>query len=253
MSYQLPHDTEKCPQLEELSLYCRHLTDQSVIALAQHCSTLKKLQFRDYNLTAASLIALSERGLPLEELNITSWIPPIPSAEIAALCAHALSRIRQLSSSTYNDFKNYLQYSIKYMTGLRRLFLGNSKDHLLVSQLLLQGVHCVSLENLSISKSSSITPPQFGEIVARCCNLRTIQIFKPTCLHLQQLILIFSCSEVTEEGVLALAARCRQLREIVLNDIKLCEETVRQLAEHCPRLTKLIVCGIYREGIVKYN
>ena len=90
---------EKCPQLEELSLHCRQLTDQSVIALAQHCSRLKKLELNGCDLTAASLIALSERGLPLEDLDIPSI--PIPSAEIAAQCAHALSRIRELRTQNF--------------------------------------------------------------------------------------------------------------------------------------------------------
>ena len=76
---------EKCPQLEELSLNCHQLTDQSVIALAQHCSRLKKLNLHiSYELTATSLIALSERGLPLEDLAIPSI--QISSAEIAAQC-----------------------------------------------------------------------------------------------------------------------------------------------------------------------
>ena len=79
----------KCPQLEELSLTCEQLTDQSVISLAQHCSRLKKLKLNGCNLTAASLIALSERGLPLEELDIIPRIP-IPTAKIAAQCAHAV-------------------------------------------------------------------------------------------------------------------------------------------------------------------
>ena len=87
---------EKCPQLEELSLCCWQLTDQSVIALTQHCSRLKKLKLHRCNITFASLKALSERGLPLEELIVPSI--PIPSAEIATQCAHALSRIREFST-----------------------------------------------------------------------------------------------------------------------------------------------------------
>ena len=165
---------EKCPQLEELSLQCQQLTDQSVIALAQHCSRLKKLELYQCKLTVASLIALSERGLPLEELDIPRI--PILSAEIAAQCAHALSRIHQLSSSRYFDFETYLQYDIQYMTGLRKLELNNSKDHLLVPYLLLllQGQCCAGLESLIISLYSSITPPQLNKIVSGCSNLYTI-------------------------------------------------------------------------------
>ena len=142
------------------------------------------------------------------------------------------------------------------MTGLRKLELNNSKDHLLVPYLLLllQGQCCAGLESLIISLYSSITPPQLNKIVSGCSNLYTIQINKPTCTsdavlivltrscpHLQKITFFYNSNEVTEEGVLALAAHCRQLREIVLHDNKLCEGTVRQLAQHCRRLTKLIV------------
>ena len=50
-----------------------------------------------------------------------------------------------------------------------------------------------------------------------------------------------SSGKVTEEGVLALAAHCRHLREIYMPYITLTEETVRKLAQHCRRLTKLRV------------
>ena len=129
---------EKRPQLEELSLDCQEITDQSVIALAQHCSRLKKLQLYWRGLTATSLMALSERGLPLEELDIVEI--PILSAEIAAQCAHTLSRIRQLCS---DDTVDNLLHTFQYMTGLRKLYLGGSEDHLLVPHLLLPG-HCAN-------------------------------------------------------------------------------------------------------------
>ena len=48
--------------------------------------------------------------------------------------------------------------------------------------------------------------------------------------------------------MLALAAHCRQLREIYIPYITVTEETVRQLAQHCRRLTKL--CVTVREGEV---
>ena len=235
---------EKCPQLEELNLYSHQLTDQSVIALAQHCSRLKKLGL---NLTVTSMIALSESGLPLEKLDIPRI--PIPSAEIAAQCAHALSRIRYLV--TYSN-----SYSrIQYMTGLRQLCLESSEDHLLVPHLLLllQGQCCVGLESLTIGSDSSITPQLLYELVALCPQLHTLQISKPTCTsdavlvelthscpHLQK-VTLDSNGKVTDVGVLALTAHCRQLRELDMPHITVTEETVRQLAQHCRRLTELRV------------
>ena len=63
---------------------------------------------------------------------------------------------------------------------------------------------------------------------------------------MQKVSLNCSSSEVTEEGVLALAAHCRQLRWLVLPKTTLTEETVSQLAQHCRRLTELHVT--VREG-----
>ena len=248
---------EECPQLEELSLSCKQLTDQSVIALTQHCCRLKKLKLYQCKLTVISLIALSKRGLPLEEFYIPSI--PISSAEIAAQCAHALSRIHSLSFSNRIIF--YFQ-AIQYMTGLRALNLWGSEDHLLVPHLLLllQGQCCAGLESLYIYSGSSITSQQLSELVARCSNLHTLYIVNSACTsdavllelarscpHLQK-VTLYSIGEVTEEGVLALAVRCRQLREIHIPKITVTEETVRQLAQHCRCLTDLCVYLLIKKG-----
>ena len=254
---------EKCPQLEELSLCCYELTDQSVVALAQHCSRLKKLKLDGYKLTSFSLITLSKLGLPLQEFDFPSI--PIPSAEIAAQCAHALSRIRELSTQYYEERIDQLLYVIQYMTGLRELYLGSSKDHLLVSYLLLlllQGQCCAGLESLVIRFTSSITFEQLSQLVTLYPQLRAICIDQSTCIsdavlvelarscpHLQK-VALDSTGKVTEEGVLALAAYCRQLRKIDIPYIPITEETVRQLAQHCPHLAKLYVRVNVREGEV---
>ena len=195
---------EKCNQLEELSLSCRQLTDQSVIALAQHCSRLKKLKLSKCKLTVASLIALSERGLPLDGLDIIPWIP-IPSAEIAAQCAHALSRIPELNSHCYGRSVDCVLYALQYMTGLRKLYLDKLEDHLLVPHLLLllQGQCCAGLESLNIYSDSSITAQQLSELVSLCPQLHTLQISKPTC--------------TSDTVLLKLAHSCPHLQKIILD------------------------------------
>ena len=56
------------------------------------------------------------------------------------------------------------------------------------------------------------------------------------CPHLQKVTL----HKATEEGVLTLAAHCRQLREVSIYKTTLTEETIRQLAQNCRHLTKLL-------------
>ena len=204
-------------------------------------------------LTFISLIALSKRGLPLEELGIP-WIP-IFSTEIAAHCAHALSRIQLLGLRDPFATKPYLYYTMPYMTGMREMGLLCSEDHLIVPQLLLllQQGQCANLSMLYITRESSTTSQQLCELVTYLSQLDTLYSRKHigtsdavlvelarSCPHLQKIILYSSSSDkVTEEGVLTLAAHCRQLREIHIPLTTVTEETVRQLAQHCRRLTKV--------------
>ena len=254
---------EKCPQLEELSLTCQQLTDQSMIALAQHCSRLKKLNLMECDLSTMSLIALSERSLSLEELNIIPGIP-ISSAEIAVQCVHTLSRILELSTNSFSKPKLALCYAIQYMTGLCNIHFDNPEDHLLLPHLLLllQRQCCAGLETMIISDHSSITPEQLCELVALCPHLHTVQISKVTCNcdavlvelarscpHLQY-IAMYNIGKVTEEGILALIVSCRYPRELDIYKFTVTEETVRQLAQHCRRLTKLNLWVYVKKGEV---
>ena len=215
-----------------------------MIALAQHCSRLKKLKLYHCKYTAASLIALSERGLPLEELDIP-WIPPIPSVEIAAQCAHVLSRIRKLRTS-YNLYRLGLLFVIQYMTGLRHIYLDCPRDYLLLPYLS-QYENCTDLVSVNILPDTNITHIQLINLISLYPELHTLSIYNDIdisdevlvelalrCPQLKEITL--NCSEVTKEGVLALAAHCRQLRVLVLPCNTVTEELVRQLAQHCRHL-----------------
>ena len=243
---------EKCPQLEELSLNCPQLTDQSVIALAQHCSRIKKLKIYGLSITATSLIALSERGLPLEELGIP--MIPIPSAEIAAQCAHALSRIRYLITYSYHDRMCRLLHSIQYMTGLRYIELDGAEDHLLVPHLLLLQGQCECLERLTIKSYSSINPQQLCELTVMYPKLHTFYSNKSTCTSTDVLVelarncpnlqkVTLSSGDVTEESVLVLAAHCRQLQVLSIPRTTVTRETLRYLFHNCRHLTELNMCS----------
>ena len=132
------------------------------------------------------------------------------------------------------------------MTGLRQLKLCNSQDHLLVAHLLLllQGQCCAGLESLIVWPESRITAQQLCELLRECSQLHTLTIYNPTCKATPD------TGNGTDEGVLALAAHCRQLRELYMPYITLTKETVRQLAQHCRRLTRQHVNVYEREGEV---
>ena len=242
---------EKCPQLEELCLFCEQLTDQSVLTLAQHFSRLKKLQWYGSQITVASLVTLSERGLPLEELKIP-WIP-IPSSDIAAQCAHALSRIRELNTLKNDNhyIKVDVRYTIQYMTELRLLRLWDSKDHLLLPYMLQPG-HCANIQDLAVWTGSSITPQRLSKLVTMCPQLHSLYINLPTCISDTVLVaLAHSCpklqrvildsNNVTEEGVLTLASHCRQLQNFSIHQIVLSNEGVAKIFQFCRNLKQLHV------------
>ena len=94
---------QTCTELTSIKLYSDNIDDAAVIAIAQHCPKLETILLRSSNITWTSLLALSERGLPLEELDISS-IPNIPTADIARRCSRALFCIRHLN--TYYLYQN---------------------------------------------------------------------------------------------------------------------------------------------------
>ena len=217
-----------------------------MIALAQHCSKLKKLKLTCLLITATSLIALSERGLPLEELDIPEI--PIPCAEVAAQCAYALSRIQKLSTYRRDGSINHLCDVIQYISSLYELCLNNSTDNALLSQLL-QHEHFSSVRRLHINYDSNITPVVFSQLLARCPQLSSMHIEKRviftntvlvelarSCLHLLEVTLF---CEVTEEDVLALTVHCRQLQKLTYLFTTLTMQTVEQIIHHCPYLIEL--------------
>ena len=226
------------PQLEELNLWCIIFTNKSIQAINQHCSRLKKFK----------------------ELDIPEI--PITSIEMTTQCAHALSRIRELTSYKYEYVLKSFPIVMKYMTGLRVLHLSSETDRLLVPHLLLYKL-CTSIESIYVHRTSSVIPQQLSKLVTRCTKLQTLSIDNATwtsdavlgklarnCPQLQKVRL--DCTEVTEEGVLTLAAHCRQLREIDVVDTTVTEETVRQLVQHCRHLTK-VRCQDEEEEFSKWN
>ena len=80
---------QTCTELTSIELeYCT-VDDAIVMKVAQHCPELETLILASYiNITFQSFIALSERGLPLEKLDI-AWILNFPTADIARRCSHA--------------------------------------------------------------------------------------------------------------------------------------------------------------------
>ena len=97
------------------------------------------------NITYKSLIALSERGLPLKELDM-SYIPNIPTTDIARRCSHALSCIRHIYTNHLYGNGQDATILIPYMTGLTSVDL----DYYCDSYIPLLTQHCHKLTKIDV-------------------------------------------------------------------------------------------------------
>ena len=225
------------------------MDDAAVIAIAQHCPKLETLLLRSSNITWASLLALSERGLPLEELDI-DFIPNIPTTDIARRCSHALSCIRHLN--TNNLYKNGQDANIliPYMTGLTRVDIRNYYSHIYIP-LLTQ--HCHKLTeiamynyNYSVADILSLcrANPLLQKVYCHCrCDFTDTTLIEliHACPHIHTLRLPYD-TDITDRGILTLSQHCTQLQSL---DICRCrqvtEAAVLQLLQRCRKLTRLVV------------
>ena len=211
-----------CPNLHTLLLsFASALTDRSIIAVAQHCPKFKALTLHDANkLTSASLIAISKHRLPINSLDIP-WIP-IDSVEVAAQCAHALSRITNLPVSNES-----VQVYLPYMTSLTRFTIRNSMD-------------------------ASHTEAVLTAITAHCRQLHTVAICGRTEAILQQLIAL-ACNNpyltsvclneataLTDSLLAELAKHCPKLTNIdISNSLLLTDTGLIALSESCLQLNSI--------------
>ena len=249
----------KCPLLEELWLsYNSNLTDESVVALAQHCPHLRILDLNSNSthLSHASLVALSQRNLPHEGLLILR-IPDIPSTEEADQCTHTLSRIRQLSSTELPEQKHFL---LQYMTGIKVLKLNDRADNDIVSKLLAQSP--TELVELRVDSKSAITEANLFALLAASPHLRTLYL-RPTkhindttvvqvaalCPQLQELTLGIPHKKpmLTDRSVLALSEHCSKLRLLDMREYRqVSASAVLQLVQRCRQLQRLLA---HRTGL----
>ena len=249
------------PDLTRVYFTCKGIDDAAVIAIAEQCPKLETLSIDSRIITVASLLTLSERGLPLKELDV-SYIPHIPTADIARRCSHALSCIRHLD--TYNLYQNGQDANIliPYMTGLTSVYLDYYSN--VYIPLLTQYCHKLTeievhnknyhvTDILSLCRANpllqevwycarvELTDTLLIELIHACPHLHTLRLPHDTnitdrgiltlsqhCTQLQSLD-IRRCDKVTEAAVLQLLQRCRKVTGLYISSSSLSEETWTQL------------------------
>ena len=204
--------------LTSIKLYSTTVDDVAVIAIAQHCPKLETLLLWSRNITWTSLLALSERGLPLKELDM-SYIPLIPTADIARRCSHALSCIRSVNTNDLHQNGQNASTLISYMTELTSVYLCycDAKYKPLLTQ------HCHKLTEIVVSDNSySVADilslcqanPLLQELYyysSRAITDTTLIELLHACPHLHTLDLRYE-NDITDIGILTLSEHCTQLQ-----------------------------------------
>ena len=235
-------------ELTSIKLLSNNIDDAAVIAIAQHCPKLETLLLRSSNITWASLLALSERGLPLEELDI-DFIPNIPTTDIARRCSHALSCIRHISTDYLYENDQNANIIIPSMTRLTSVYFNNYSD----SYIPLLTQHCHKLTKITVlyNNNYSVT-----DMLSLCRANPLLEVFIyyqnglidaelkeliHACPHLHTLTLPYE-TNITDTGILALSENCPQLGWLnIRNCHKVTEAAVLQLLQCCRKLTTLEV------------
>ena len=239
---------QTCTELTSIKLDSYSINDAAVIAIAQHSPKLETLLLRSSNITWTSLLTLSERGLPLEELDI-EYIPNIPTADIARRCSHALSCIRNLTTNILHQNGQDATILLPYMTGLTSVELNYycpSDIHLLTQ-------YCHKLTKIKVFCSRY----DVADILPLCCANPLLQDIRSVCegtnTDTTLIELIHACphlhtlwlpneTDITDIGILALSQHCPQLQWLNVSDCKKVKEAaVLQLIQRCRKLTTLYV------------
>ena len=248
--------------LVSIQLYSWDITHYTVRAIAHACPNLQCLATQ--YLSEECLLTLSEHHLPHTELCI-SWMP-ITSAEVAAQCAHALSRIQKIRSpedlpvdpdtSEITDTDMYI-HPVPHLTALRALEVVGEIDHILLPVL---AQHCRSLERVILGRRSTATVEQMAELIhSSSDSLTVLELNYPSNIHGDTLITALApyCSQlhelsisvcrhaqsaVTDTSLLALSQHCICLKSLnICTCTQVTEAAVVQLLQCCTQLQKLLI------------
>ena len=234
------------PDLIRVYFAGNSIDDAAVIAIAEQCPKLETLYIDSTIITVASILALSERGLPLKELYM-SYIPNIPTTDIARRCSYVLSLIYRMNTDNLHQNGQDANILLPYMTGLTSVEL-NYYCH---SYIPLLTHHCHKLTKIYVYDCDC----KFDDILSLCrvnpllqeiyCHYKCyftdtalIELIH-VCPHLHTLYLPNE-TDITDIGILALSEHCPQLQWLNIRICKPVTETaVVQLLQRCQKLTKL--------------
>ena len=239
---------QTCSELTSIKLdsYTDHA---AVIVIAQHCPKLETLKLWSSNITWSSLLALSERGLPLEELDI-QYVPNIPTADIARRCSHALSCVRHLDTCDLHLNDLYPNILIPYMTGLTSVdfseggckYIPSLTQHChKLTKIVVYNHSSYSVSDiLSVCRANPVLQELYCYYNVRFTDTALIQLIH-ACPHIHTLCLSDE-PDITDTAMLALSNHNTTKKWLcITGSMKVTEAAVLQLLQCCLKLTRLDV------------
>ena len=236
------------PDLIRVYFAGNSIDDAAVIAIAEQCPKLETLYIDSTIITVASILAFSERGLPLKELDM-SYIPNIPTTDIARRCSYVLSLIYRMNTDNLHQNGQDANILLPYMTGLKFVDL-KYRCHLYMpvltqychklTEIAVSDKYCTVADILSLCQANPLLQnitfiPHFG-----LTDTALIELIH-ACPHLHMLRLPYE-TDITDTGILALSERCTQLYYLCIsNSNKVTEVAVLQLLQCCQKLYYLSV------------
>lgn len=275
-----------CTELRELSLkWCLGLTDLGIQLLALKCRKLTSLDL-SYTMTTKDSLPSIMKLPNLQELTLVGCIG-IDDGALVSLereCSKSLqvldmSQCQNITdvgvSSILKSVPNLLELDLSYCCPVTPSMVRNFQKLPKLQALKLEGckfvanglkaigTSCVSLRELSLSKSSGVTDTELSFVVSRLKNLLKLDItccrsitdvslaaITSSCTSLISLRME-SCSHVSSGALQLIGKHCSHLEELDLTDSDLDDEGLKALAR-CSELSSLkigICLKISDEGL----
>jgi hypothetical protein len=245
---------EGCCKLERVDIVNFFVSRAAVNALCEHCFHLTELQLPYAALTTQSVVSLSRSGALLQKVSI-GWA--VDSLADAVLSAQCFESVRELNIDAITPTNaSSLAHAMSNMPELVTFTIGGPVHGNGISAptaLLARALrHCVNLTNLSIHQQLSDDSREgLCSVLGACPVLRSITVgscpfaddfvlsLAAHCRGLLDMI-ITAAWNLTDVAIMILAAQCPQLRTVIMgNAAELTDATLQALAQHCPCLSTI--------------
>ncbi|CAN8254813.1 unnamed protein product [Cochlearia groenlandica] len=243
----------RCPNLARLKLRgCREITDLGLESFARNCIGLKKLSCSSCNFGTRGLNAMLKHCELLEELSLkrirgihesSEPILPYSSSSLRSICLKELVNGQVFESLV----------ATRTLKKLRIIHCLGSWDEALQMNIDVGGDSSlveVHLERLQVSDSGL-------SAISRCRKLEIFHIVRtPDCSDLGLARVVKKCKlirqlhvdgwrfkRIGDEGLMAVAKYCIDLRELVLVGVDATHKSLSAIASSCVKLERLALCG----------